>query len=232
MTQYVKVTPLSPIFSDSYEAEYSLMHWLFPEGGIDLDKYTFEEFVAFVFDHPIKGRRWYESKRWKCCGTPERMLQHLTQLFQEPEFLVERYTKGQLKQGFWYIGSKLGLLHGWLWDEAIDWEQRRRCILSMASLEQKLFAQFPLDETCFMWWDFYRCFDHNPSQHVTEAMLDALERTLQIPETHCQESALHGLGHLEHPHKTEIITAYLAAHPNLPNALRQYALAALTGDIL
>jgi hypothetical protein len=219
-------------FSDSTKAEYSLMHWLFPEGGIGLDKYTFEEFVAFVFDHPIKGRKWYLSRRWKCYGTPETMLQHLTQLFQEPEFLLERYTKGQLKQGFWYIGLHVGEFQNWLWDEQIDWAIRKRYILSMPLLEQKLFARFPLDETCFMWWDFYRCFDDNPPPHVTEAILDALERTLQIPEKHCQESALHGLGHLEHPRKAEIITAFLTAHPNLPNALRRYALAALTGDIL
>jgi hypothetical protein len=209
------------------------MYFPFPGEGIDLDALNFEEFVGFVFDHPTRGPRWYFSKRWRCYGTPERVLEQMTRLFQEPGFLLSRYTKGQLHQGFWYIGS---LIRDMLWDdetdEEIDWPHREACILAMVSLEEKLFATEPLDDTCFMWWDFFRYFGDEPQAQVIEAMLIALERTLALPFKSCQESALHGLGHTDHPRKAAVIAAYLNANPDLPEWLRDYAKDAMAGNVL
>ena len=44
---------------------------------------------------------------------------------------------------------------------------------------------------------------------VRDAHLAALESILALDDDHCQYCALHGLGHLEHPRRAEVVTAFI-----------------------
>jgi hypothetical protein len=62
-----------------------------------------------------------------------------------------------------------------------------------------------------------------------EGIDDVIARTLALPNVACQESALHGIGHgFGAP---AMVDAYLAANPDIPPALRAYALNARAGRV-
>jgi hypothetical protein len=60
----------------------------------------------------------------------------------------------------------------------------------------------------------------------------ALQEVLTLPARHCQVSALHGLGHLEHPSKGTVIEEFMRRNPSADSELREYAHAALVGKVL
>jgi hypothetical protein len=63
-------------------------------------------------------------------------------------------------------------------------------------------------------------------------MFQAMTKILESPLLACQVSALHGLGHVEHIGKRQVIEEYLQCNINLDIETREYALAALKGEIL
>jgi len=83
------------------------------------------------------------------------MCAYYVQLFHRPEFLVSRFTKQQLEEGFWAI---MGHTVEWSTANIIDdsnlpLSSRKDCIESMAVLFERLFANEPLDTSVHMWWD-------------------------------------------------------------------------------
>jgi len=110
----------------------------------------------------------------------------------------------------------------------------------------------PPDDTaaqslCYMFWDVIPLYARSRSSFAKEevsanledhermeaACLDAMERTLKVENTACQEAALHGLGHWAnaYPEKVRpIIDAYLRTEP--PAELVSYARAARSGAVL
>ena len=95
------------------------------DDGINLNRYSFEQWVVFVFDHPAVVRQerepgvprqqsWHNLDEWRHWGSPEHLLPHMTRLFKRPDFLLERYSAAQLHQGFWYLGGFD--FKNWLWD--------------------------------------------------------------------------------------------------------------------
>ena len=83
-----------------------------------------------------------------------------------------------------------------------------------------------------MWWDMLRTFDDDPDPLIVEAMVRALAEVLQLPARHCQMSALHGLGHLRHREKEEIIRGFVSADRDLDAELLEYAESAIRGTVL
>jgi hypothetical protein len=83
-----------------------------------------------------------------------------------------------------------------------------------------------------MWWDLLRNFDDERDAKVKDAMLAALSRILQLDSPHCHLSALHGLGHLEHDGKREIIERFLETNPRLDEEMKAYAAAAIESRVL
>ena len=84
------------------------------------------------------------------------MCAYYVQLFHRPEFLVSRFTKQQLEEGFWAI-----MRHTVEWstaniidDSNLPLSSRKDCIESMAVLFERLFANEPLDNSVHMWWHF------------------------------------------------------------------------------
>jgi hypothetical protein len=75
----------------------------------DITHYSFDEFVSFVFEHDVAAEHeteWY----WKIPDVtfaPQQICAYYVQLFRKPEFLLERFSKPQLEQGFWAIFSAI-----------------------------------------------------------------------------------------------------------------------------
>ena len=212
----------------------------------DITGYSFEEFVAFVFQHEVKtDARPLDS--WhlhiEVDFDPLKVSEYYLRLFREPEFLREAYTVPQLEEGFWAIQSC-----------AVEWSVQRllenldlpfsvkeACVRSMFDLFAKLFAFEPLDSAVVMWWDSL-CFDLGHSNRggensgegllLSDVMFDTLSRILLLPFRHCQRAALHGLGHLHHPETPKLIEDFIANHPALSEEEKNYALAAAKFEVL
>ena len=69
---------------------------------VDITKTSFEDFVAFLFDRDVslesEGRDfWYWHVEVEFDA--KKIAAYYVQLFRQPEFLLERFTKAQLDEG-------------------------------------------------------------------------------------------------------------------------------------
>jgi hypothetical protein len=83
-----------------------------------------------------------------------------------------------------------------------------------------------------MWFDLLRYFGEDRDQRVVNELYRALEKILFMDSFDCQGAALHGLGHLDHPARKDLITKYLRKHRDLNPEARRYAKAAIKGRVL
>ena len=198
---------------------------------IDATRYGFEEWIRFAFDRPVAKERWYFSEELNFVCDPSVVLTYYTRLFRDPKPLLSPYDENQIEQGLWFVVSyQLG---DWLWDEDIPLPLRLECIAAMPAMFREFLIDHELDTSVFMWWDMLRFFVESPDrQNLENAMLPALDAILQVPSRHCQLSALHGLGHLEHESKEAVIRRFLATNPGVDDEMRTYAEHAIAGDVL
>jgi hypothetical protein len=133
--------------------------------------------------------------------------------------------------------------------------KRVACLYSFYDVYEKLYARHcdpvlssmmfkedvngnPLNNTCYMWWDNLPLYGKSGDplrEQLDQPILEVMAKTLQLNHMACQEGALHGLGHWKwnYPEFVEAtIDRFLEANPDLHPALRNYALAARTGQIL
>jgi len=177
--------------------------------------------------------------------------ENLRELFVRSAELVPRYGLDGVAEGLWNVAHPRTVEYASsLWDVAADDDDAERAIRAIPTLFRDLFAVHcdpamssggsettnPMNGTCYMWFDLIG-LDHvyaNPlPPHRLRAMIDVLDEVLAIPHVACRESALHGLGHIASA------DAALAAPPirrflrrtDLPEKLRQYALAAAAGAV-
>lgn len=197
---------------------------------IDTTRYTYEEWIRFAFDHPVSDPNWYHTEEGEFECAPAIVISYYTRLFREPCKFLLSYDEVRLEQGCWLIASEQ--LSKWLWDGDLSIDLRRACIEAMPMLFRDFFQDHPLETACSMWWDMLRNFKGNIDSRIVDAMVNALEKTLQLPARHCQMSALHGLGHLQHKSKEAIIQAFLAHQSNVDTELRDYAEMAIAGKVL
>jgi hypothetical protein len=217
-----------------------------PTTQVDLTDASFDAFVAFLFDHDVtlesKGKDyWYwhvgvEFDAKKIAG-------YYVQLFSQPEFLLTRFTKAQLEEGFWAIhGPNLDCAVSQIIDDSdLPLSIRAECIRSMTNLFKRLFATEPFVTSVQMWWDSL-CYDWHCRNRIRERGGDDLElqdiffqtlaEVLAIDSSICQGAALHGLGHLHHPQTNELIERFIDAHPSLTEEQKTYALAAAKFQVL
>jgi hypothetical protein len=207
---------------------------------------SYDEWIKFVFDHPvsvdIKSVWYWDSQldefweEWSIGekANLEQQLQFATKLFQNSMFLLKEYSPEQINQGFWFLLSHVpGFgLADLIWKTELSWSLREKCIFSMVVPFQSIFSEIPEQDSCNMWWDLLREFQQDRDQKVIDAMFQAMKEILQSPILACQVSALHGLGHLEHADKREVIEEYLRQNENLDNETREYAIAAISGEVL
>ena len=202
--------------------------------AINLNELSFDEWVIFAFDHPVSkpSKAWYWDNEWDWEAEPEHILRYSIKLFTNPQILLEKFSYEQINQGFWFLLGATNQLSDWIWDEKIEWEMREEFINSMKSVFTDLFATNPIEDACFMWWDLLRDFSNDQDSKVKDAIFNVLSQIIKLDSPNCQNSALHGFGHLEHEGKKAIIEEYLKAYPNLDDDIRKYALAAIEGKVL
>jgi hypothetical protein len=80
---------------------------------VDLTKFSFGEFISFLFGHevPTKSEKddpesekydpWYFHVQVEFDA--KTICAYYVRLFRQPEFLLSRFTKPQLEEGFWAI---------------------------------------------------------------------------------------------------------------------------------
>ncbi len=218
-----------------------------PSTTVDLTNFSFEEFVSFLFDHDVPPESekydpeseeydpWYfhvevEFDAKKICA-------YYVQLFQQPEFLLTRFTKPQLEEGFWAVqGPNLDCSVSSIIDDSdVPLSVREECIRSMFDLFNRLFSKEPLDTSVQMWWDSlcydWHCGNRNRERggedlELQDVYFHTIARVLAIDSETCQGAAPHGLGHLHHPQTKGLIDRFIDEHPSLTQAQRAYALAA------
>jgi hypothetical protein len=202
---------------------------------VDISRYSFEEFVDFVFDHDVpievgtpptseEGvQRWYFSTR--ATIDLERLSAHYTRLFSESARLLRRFPKAQLEHGFSAIqsGSTFSV-RKLIWNMDLAFHHRERCVRSMFFLFRDFFSVEPLRYTANMWWDGL-CFVWEIGQRqrsrggedatMQDVMFVTMSEILGIDSDECRYAALHGLSHLHHPATLELIEAYRSTIPGL-----------------
>ena len=178
---------------------------------------TFDQWVEKVFAGEPPSFDWM----WENALDPtkaEWLVTYPTRLFEEPEFLIDRYSDEQLRKGFWNLPNSWELRDS-IWGKELPWTLRKSCIQSMVPLFEKFFSRNPLGDTCYMWWDALRYFGDDGEERVVDEIFLALKKTLFLDSLDCQGAALHGLGHLDHSEKRSVINKYLKEHPDLDPTL-------------
>jgi hypothetical protein len=224
--------------------------------GKPLTDLTFEQWLMFVFDHPVDESKleWYwdiNADWWD--GPNTTTIQFLTQAFENSTEVFQLFTDAEVNQGLWYLVSNACSNHILsLLDFSVPWKHRQHCIRSMISLYQNCFASRctphlshidepeagPLNRVCYMWWDIipiYGMPNDKVRTDMDQEILHVMEATLQLDSVACRESSLHGLGHWQLYYPTQvqnIIDAFLQKHTNLRDELRSYALQARRGYVL
>lgn len=208
----------------------------------NINNISFDEFVSLIFQveeqDKLDAASFYEFET-----DAARLCTYYVQLFQRPEFLLSRFTKQQLEEGFWDI---MAYTHEWSVGELIFYSNaplaiRKECIESMAVLFERLFFNEPLDTSVHMWWDSL-CYDWHCGNRKRESGGDDLElqdvffhtlvKVLALDSWICQGAALHGLGHLHHPDTAEAVGRFIREHPSLSAEQIKYARAASEFNVL
>ncbi len=215
-----------------------------------------------AYDELLPTPAWFEwfhqpdCDYWRESADPNRTVDYLTRLFSNVDRLVTPYTNAQIDQGLNFLTSNGASDHMFeLLEAEVPLDARIACVQSFYDVYEKLYARQcdpillsmifghdaninPLNLTCYMWWDnspFYGKSGDPVTEQLDQPILDVMAKTLQINHMACQEGALHGLGHWsgKYPEFVEAtIDRFLETNPDLHPALRSYALAARTGQIL
>ena len=209
-----------------------------------------------VFDHPESNPPWYhaedapEGDAWK--ETPEEIALHITETFENADYLLSRFSDGQLNQGFWYLFDTWNPdFMGTLLDEGVSQETRLRALRSFIPLFEQVMAvrcsshlshldeqgENPLNAACYMWFDeLLDLFQPERLEQakLSEELLRTLRDILAIPHDAWRESALHGIGHwVEHYSRlAATVDDFLAATPGLRPKLVAWAMRARAGQVL
>ncbi len=190
---------------------------------IDLSTLTFEQWEVFFFG-PLSGAK--ESNPYKgieFVDAPADLVQltlHITETCNTLDSIIARHRPSwqHVDCAMWKI---MGLTydHGidHIWNPVVPFMYRVNCIKSMYFIFKNVVAKIPADvdmETCFyMWWDvvcFGFCHAHGHKSRdefrpesatikkLHDVMFETLAKIYKLGEWRCQQSALHGLGHLNH----------------------------------
>ena len=194
-------------FMDTYATmRATAMAKAFFEEPIPLDHDYFGESEEFVT---------FGTKEGECSFTE--MMDSWIEFFYHFDRYARPYPFSSVDLGLWSVSSEVRDLLGFLVRDPV-----RACALFSAM--PRMFSDYLIEardvpETGFhMWWDLLEWeakrleqaeFEANGTTTIRDAHLAALEVILAIDDDHCQYCALHGLGHLEHPRRPEVVTAFI-----------------------
>jgi hypothetical protein len=146
----------------------------------------------------------------------------ITRLFEDPERTLCWFSDDQIAQGLTYlVVTSASGDNGWLSAMEVPGEARVRCIEAIGKLFDRLFAPRctrhlshlsevaagTLNCVCYMWWDEFPCIalPGDPNlRRISGTALTTMEHILGLGSVACQESALHGLGHWQRQHASEV----------------------------
>jgi hypothetical protein len=170
-----------------------------------LENLSFDEWVKYVFDHPVSEPHWYHTDYekdgyWDEEAHPKTALNYLTQFLENPvEYLIP-YNDDQIAQSFWFLASPTGssYMHI-LFQEDIPLERRKRCAAAIYNVFEQIFAprctnninfsveygyhtpeelrpvSTLLDAICYMWWDIAPMATASDESNPDEVTLALLE---------------------------------------------------------
>jgi len=165
--------------------------------------------------------------------------------------IVAQHGEDPVNKAIWYIYSSAS---GYMWgamDKSLG-TKRAHFMESVNSLYANGFAQYcsqyyghldngpesvrSMNSACYMLWDMdgLECPALNGDSELLNASFDVLSNALRLESLACNESALHGLGHLATNHRgltSPPIDEFLR-RKNLPSEIREYAKTAKAGYVL
>jgi hypothetical protein len=174
---------------------------------------TFEQWLEFVFNNPVREHEWYWDEdfgsRWAALELTDALIvQYMTRLFLEPEVL-RSYSLDQVEQGLWFLvgESSPGCSSKALLRHKAALLDRVACIHAMSSIFRNfILAVTPghfdpngptIGVTCaaYMWWDIFpmRFYmrSHVPGPTGPAALLSILEKWKPGAQLH--DAVLKGL---------------------------------------
>jgi hypothetical protein len=128
----------------------------------DIRHVSFEDFVAFLFDHdvvPVPRDKNAGPFPWYWSVTvdydPRAVIAYYTRLFAAPRFLLAQFPVDQLEQGFWAMqrGPLDCSVSEVIWERAVPFADRESWVRVMFELFAQLFDGGPLESSVDMWWD-------------------------------------------------------------------------------
>ena len=186
---------------------------------------------------------------------PTRQIVLLTDLFRRSFTLTARFPFEQIERGLWHImGAEY--FHAFtqhIWNPDVSRVDRIRLIESVYSLYDSVLACHPYEDIDFTHPDRlprrFQTIDYmapdllhqgagfvrkDPADRtaIRNAFLAAYSRMLHHPSPVARYAALHGLGHLKHPLRSQVIASFVERYPNLTPAQRGYAARASRGTVL
>jgi hypothetical protein len=157
-------------------------------------------------------------------------------LFSEFGQIANRYALGQVDQAvLGILGANLRL-HEFIFDTSVPLRNRLACIRSMYCVYSDFVSHLQTELSSelsgfFMWWDlilhdFWTTDKHivprtwkgdaskldSDSRVLLDAMFETVKRILGLPDKESQRSALHGLGHLDHPEVRDTVQKFIDTH--------------------
>jgi hypothetical protein len=213
----------------------------------DLIPFTFDQFVDFLFARDVHcesdNRRdsWYFNT--EVCFDPDRVCGYYVQLFLNSAFLLDRYPRAQLEQGFsaMMVRSLSCSVQELIWGPELPFVERAECVISMVYLCRDVFKYDAIGFMASMWWDSF-CFARECGTRqrsrggedllMQDVLFGALSEVVLIDSSICRGSALHGLEHLHHPETLALIDGLIRSHPEIAEELTEYADRIRGGDPL
>jgi hypothetical protein len=208
--------------------------------SVDINGYSFDEFVEFVFDRDVPSESEMPTpdegpRRWYYCANPvfdlDRQCGHYVRLFSESTRLPRMFSKAQLEQGFSAILSGRSFSAGMLiWNTDLPFEQRKLIVKSMFYLFRDLFSVERVG-TAYTWWPRL-CYSWENGQRqrsrggedlaMQDVMFETMSEVLSIESDRCRWCALQGLRLLHHPATLELFQKYSSIVPSIEEGFREY----------
>ena len=225
---------------------------------LDLRQATLEHLIDVIFDAgPNAALEENEdaNEPFDYRVDPARQVVLLTDLFRRSFTLTTRFPSEQIERGLWHImGAEY--FHAFtqhIWNPDVSRVDRVRLIESVYDLYDSVLARNPFEDIDFRHPDRlprrFQTIDYmapdlllegaafvrkDPAdrQAIRNAFLATYSRMLHHPSPVAKYAALHGLGHLKHPLRSQVIASYLERYPSLTPDQRGYAARAARGNVL
>ena len=178
------------------------------------------EVAQFFFDRPTEPEfNWNEldEQRLWVVGDVRRYLETLTMFFESFVQLAEPYEFRQVEKGVRGLSAGNLFSLGWAIEQSrvqhLELLPKLLEAMKPMFLEYLANAKFEEEHGFFMWWDYMG--DHfylggwDREGAIADTHLEVLSEILASNDDYCQVCALHGLGHLEHPRREEVVDGFI-----------------------